>query len=165
MLDLITPMSLFHFLPQVRHLHRMALAMMMIYLDLQGYQDTYVPDEIMPHDDLGDDPPDLGGTGGGPFGTGPGPNGQPGGQDGDLPSGRNRVPVRTWRESLPHTILDAVLPYRYQMIVTHPVSSYLMGLTVHHLTMTIPPYPMEVHMEPPPPGGPPDAPRSNTTIC
>ena len=25
-----------------------------------GYQDPYVPDEIMPHDDLGDDPPDLG---------------------------------------------------------------------------------------------------------
>ena len=35
-----------------------------------GYQDPYVPDEIMPHDDLGDDPPDLGGTGGGPFGPG-----------------------------------------------------------------------------------------------
>ena len=52
-----------------------------------GYQDPYVPDEIMPHDDLGDDPPDLGGTGGGPFGPGPGPSGQPGGQDGDLPSG------------------------------------------------------------------------------
>ena len=39
-----------------------------------GYQDPYVPDEIMPHDDLGDDPPDLGGTGGGPFGPGPGPS-------------------------------------------------------------------------------------------
>ena len=72
MLDLITPMSLFHFLPQVRHLHRMALAMMMIYLDLQVIRIPYVPDEIMPHDDLGDDPPDLGGTGGGPFGPGPG---------------------------------------------------------------------------------------------
>ena len=28
-----------------------------------GYQDPYVPDEITPYDDLGDDPPDLGGTG------------------------------------------------------------------------------------------------------
>ena len=39
-----------------------------------GYQDPVVPDEIMPYDDLGDDPPDLGGAGGGPLGPGPGPS-------------------------------------------------------------------------------------------
>ena len=42
-----------------------------------GYQDPVVPDESMPYDDPGDDSPDLGGTGGGPFGPGPGPPGNP----------------------------------------------------------------------------------------
>ena len=130
-------MSLFHFLLQVRPPPQDGAGNDDDIPGPSGYQDPYVPDEIMPYDDLGDDPPDLGGTGGGPFGPGPGPNGQPGGQDGDLPSGEIEFPVRTWRKFLHHTILEAVLPYRYQMIVTHPWSSYLMGLTVHHLMMTI----------------------------
>ena len=52
-----------------------------------GYQDPVVPHKTMPYDDPGDDPPDLGGTGGGPFGPGPGPPGNQGGNDSDLPSG------------------------------------------------------------------------------
>ena len=52
-----------------------------------GYQDPVVPDEDIPHDYLGDDSPDLGGTGGGPFGPGPGPSGNQGENDPDLPSG------------------------------------------------------------------------------
>ena len=72
MLDLITPMSLFHFLLQVRHLHRMALAMMMIYLDLQVIRILTFLMRSCPYDDLGGDPPDLGGTGGRSFWTGTG---------------------------------------------------------------------------------------------
>ena len=52
-----------------------------------GYQDPVVPDENMPYDDPGDDSPDLGGTGGGPFGPGPGLSGNQGENDPDLPSG------------------------------------------------------------------------------
>ena len=100
-----------------------------------GYQDPYVPDEIMPYDDLGDDPPDLGGTGGGPFG--PGPLGPIRSTRRRFTIRRNRVPVRTGRKSSTTLSWRRFLPCRYQMIVTHPWSSYLMGLTVHHLMMTI----------------------------
>ena len=40
-------------------------------------------------------------------------------------------------EILRHTILEAARLYRYQKIVIHPWSSYLMELMVHHQMMTI----------------------------
>ena len=121
------------------------------------YQDPYIPDEIMPYDDPGDDPPDLGGTGGGPFGPGPGPPGHQGGNDSDLPSGEidfqygyggnpppyypgggSAIPVSDDNDSSMELIPDGA--YGPSPDDDHP------------------PYPIEVHTEPPPPGGPPDAP-------
>ena len=101
-----------------------------------GYQDPVVPDEGMPYDDPGDDSPDLGGTGGGPFGPGPGP---PGDQEKKILTFR-RVELSSSTDLeaiLHHTILEAVRLCRYQMIVTHPWSSYLMELMVQHQMMTI----------------------------
>ena len=103
-----------------------------------GYQDPVVPDENMPYDDPGDDSPDLGGTGGGPFGPD---------RDRDLLRIKEEMTL-TFRqmklssnmdleEILHHTILEAVFLYRYQRIVIHPWSSYLMELMVHHQMMTI----------------------------
>ena len=130
---------------------------MMIYLDLQVIRILNVPDEIMPYDDLGDDPPDLGGTGGGPFGPGPGPNGQPGGQDGDLPSGEIEFQYGPGGNPPPHypgggsaTPVPDDSDSSMELI---PDGAYGPSPDDDH-----PPYPMEVHMEPPPPGGPPDAP-------
>ncbi|CAE7571348.1 GIP, partial [Symbiodinium sp. KB8] len=117
MLDLITPMSLFHFLLQVRHLHRMALAMMMIYLDLQVIRIlTFLMRScrmtiwVMILQTWGEPEAVL------------------------LDRDRDLMVNQEDKTVIYH---QAVLPYRYQMIVTHPWSSYLMGLTVHHLMMTI----------------------------
>ena len=84
---LIIPMSLFHFLLQVRHLHRMVLAMMMIYLDLQVIRilmflmrSCHMTIWVMILQTWGEPEAVL-------LDRGPGPSGQPGGQDGDLPSG------------------------------------------------------------------------------
>ena len=122
-----------------------------------GYQDPYVPDEIMPYDDLGDDPPDLGGTGGGPFGPGPGPNGQPGGQDGDLPSGEIEFQYGPGGNPPPHYPGGgSAIPVpddSDSSMELIPDGAYGPSPDDDH-----PPYPMEVHMEPPSPGGPPDAP-------
>ena len=124
----------------------MALATTMICLVLQAIR-TVVPDENMPYDDPGDNSPDLGGTGGGPFGPGPGPSGNQGEKDPDLPSGEiefqygpgGNLPIWTWRKSSTTLswILEAVLLYRCQMIVIHPWNSYLMEFTVHRQMMTI----------------------------
>ena len=105
------------------HLHRMALAMTRIRLAL--------------HDDPDDDSPDLGGNRRRSFWTGTG-----------TLLGIKEEMTLTFRqvklssnmdleEILRHTILEAVLLYRYQRIVILPWSSYLMEPTVHHQMMTI----------------------------
>ena len=45
--------------------------------------------------------------------------------------------VTDQEETLRRTILEAVRLYRYQKIVIHPWSSYLMEFMVHHQMMTI----------------------------
>ena len=92
-----------------------------------GYQDPVVPDETMPHDDPGDDSPDLGGTGGGPLGPGPGPPDNQGGNDSDLPSGEIEFQYGPGG--------NPPFQCRYQMIVIHPWSSYLMEFMVRRLMM------------------------------
>ena len=100
-----------------------------------GCQDPVVPDENMPYDDPGDDSPDLGE-----------PEAVFLDRDRDLLGIKGKM-ILAFRqvklsssmglEILRHTILEAVLLYRYQTIVIHPWSSYLMELTVHRQMMTI----------------------------
>ena len=97
-----------------------------------GYQDPVVPDENMPYDDPGDDSPNLGGNGGGPFGPGPGPP--------EVTLTFRQVRLSSITDLVVirhHTILEAVQLRRYQMTVIHPWSSYLMELMVHPQMMTI----------------------------
>ena len=101
-----------------------------------GYQDPVVPDEDTPHDYPDDDSPDLGGIK----------------EKMTLTFRQVKCSSMGQEEILRHTILEAVLPYRYQKIVI-PDGAYGPSPDDDH-----PPYPMEVHTESPPPGGPPDAP-------
>ena len=122
-----------------------------------GYQDPVVPDEDMPYDDPGHDPPDLGGTGGGPFGPGPGPSGSQGVNDPDLPSGEIEFQYGPGGNPPPH------YPGGGASVPVPDDSDSSMELIPDGVYGPSPdddhpPYPMEVHTEPPLPGGPPDAP-------
>ena len=150
-------MSLFHCLLLMGHLHRMGTGNDDDMPGPSGYQDPVVPDENMPYDDPGDDSPNLGGTGGGPFGPGPGPPGNQGGSDPDLPSGEIEFHYGPGGNPPPHYPGGgAAVPVpddSDSSIELIPDGAYGPSPDDDH-----PPYPMEVHTEPPPPGGPPDAP-------
>ena len=116
-----------------------------------------VPDENMPYDDPGDDSPDLVGAGGGPFGPGPGPSGNQGENDPDLPSGEIEFQYGPGGNPPPHypgggaaTPAPEDSDSSMELI---PDGAYGPSPDDDHLS-----YPTEVHTEPPPPGGPPDAP-------
>ena len=101
-----------------------------------GYQDPVVPDENMPYDDPGDDFPNLGGTGGGPFGPGPGPPGNQGGSDPDLPSGEIEFHYGPGGLPPPHYPGGgAAVPVPDDS--DSSIELYLMELMVHHQMMTI----------------------------
>ena len=122
-----------------------------------------VPDEDMPYDDPGDDSPDLGGTGGGPFGPGPGPPGNQGGNDPDLPPDEIEFQYGPGGNPPPHYPGGgASIPVpddSDSSMELIPDGAYGPSPDDDH-----PPYPMEVHTEPPPPGGPPDAPGQNSLL-
>ena len=86
-----------------------------------------------------------------------GPNGQPGGQDGDLPSGEIEFQYGPGGNPPPHYpgggSAVPVPDDSDSSMELIPDGAYGPSPDDDH-----PPYPMEVHMEPPPPGGPPDAP-------
>ena len=114
-----------------------------------GYQDPVVPDETMPYDDPGVGPPDLGGTGGGLPGN-------QGGNDPDLPSDEIEFQYRPEGNPPPHYPGGGVsvpVPEDSSSMELIPDGAYGPSPDDDH-----PPYPMEVHTEPPLPGGPPDAP-------
>ena len=127
-----------------------------------GYQDPVVFDENMPYDDPGDDSPNLERTGGGPFGPGPGPPGNQGGSDPDLPSGEIEFHYGPGGNPPPHYPGGgAAVPVpddSDSSIELIPDGAYGPSPDDDH-----PPYPMEVHTDPPPPGGPPDATDCSTS--
>ena len=153
-------MSLFHCHLQVRHLHRMGLVMMMMMICLVLLVIRIF--WFLPYDDPGDDPRDLGGTGGGPLGPGPGPPGTQGGNDSDLPSGEIEFQYGPGGNPPPHYpgggVSVTVPEDSDSSMELIPGEAYGPSPDDDDDDDDRPPYPMEVHVEPPPPGGPPDAP-------